>query len=105
MNNLRKKSMAAKPASLPSAAVTAIGVIWGLLEQGKPEQAYQLAAGCVSCWPNQPSLRLLHGLCKAELGEAPLPDSLLNDPELKSNPQFHALMQMVQKRVLAVLSD
>ncbi|MFB9288445.1 hypothetical protein ACFFTM_08755 [Pseudoduganella plicata] len=47
----------------------AVGLIWGHLNAQQPEQAYDLACGCLQLWPGERSLSLMAAYAAAELAE------------------------------------
>lgn len=47
----------------------AVGLIWGHLNAQQPEQAYDLARGCLQLWPGDRSLSLMAAYAAAELAE------------------------------------
>lgn len=52
--------------------LTAVGLIWGWLEQGQTDQALVLVQGCLQCWPDQAILKLLEQQCLVCLNQ-PVP--------------------------------
>jgi len=47
----------------------AIGLVWGHLNAQQPEEAYDLARGCLQLWPAERSLCLMAAYAAAELAE------------------------------------
>lgn len=47
---------------------TAVGLVWGWLEQGQTTQALSLVRACRACWADQAVLQLLHNHCLLVLG-------------------------------------
>jgi hypothetical protein len=50
------------------ALLTAVGLIWGWLEQDLPQQALILVKACLVRWPEESVLHLLHRQCLTLLG-------------------------------------
>ncbi len=57
--------MSANATQAPDAEslLTAVGLAWGWLEQGEPENALMLVQGCLQCWPKEAILELLERYC------------------------------------------
>lgn len=47
----------------------AVGLVWGHLHAQQPEDAYLLATGCQSLWPDDPGLALLAAYAATEVDE------------------------------------
>jgi len=47
----------------------AVGLVWGHLNAQQPEDAYDLARGCLQLWPGERSLSLMAAYAAAELAE------------------------------------
>jgi hypothetical protein len=47
----------------------AIGLVWGHLNAQQPEEAYDLARGCLQLWPGERSLSLMAAYAAVELAE------------------------------------
>lgn len=47
----------------------AVGLVWGHLHAQQPDDAYQLATGCLQLWPGERSLSLMAAYAAAELAE------------------------------------
>lgn len=78
------------------ALTTAVGLVWGWLDQGDPAQALTLVRGCLACWPGQAVLHLLHRHCLVELGQ-PLPTEPVPGAS-KMPPAWAALQDKLQAR-------
>jgi hypothetical protein len=71
--------------SMPDELALAIGLVWGHLNACQFEEAYDLAQGCLSVWPEEKRLILMSAYAAVELLE-PLDDatrSLLRGAECK----------------------
>jgi hypothetical protein len=55
--------MAIQPPPDAESLLTAVGLAWGWLDQGAPEQALVLVQGCLQCWPKEAILELLEWHC------------------------------------------
>jgi hypothetical protein len=73
---------------------TAIGLIWGLVEQRQPEQALVLLEGCRSCWPGQATLELLQQICLAACFRPAQPSMV----EVFKNPEWAPVLQILKNR-------
>lgn len=60
-------SATTSPAPDADSLVTAVGLVWGWLEQGQADQALVLVRGCIQCWPEQAVLHLLEQQCLLSL--------------------------------------
>lgn len=47
----------------------AVGLVWGHLNAQQPEEAYELARGCLQLWPDDRGLTLMAAYAAAELAE------------------------------------
>jgi hypothetical protein len=80
--------------ALPIAGLeTAIGLVWGLVEQRQNDKALTLIEGCLSCWPAQETLLLLQQLCTTASGK-PLQKIGLET----ALPQWAPLMKILKNR-------
>jgi hypothetical protein len=77
---MRKKIAADTQA--PPALQTAVGLVWGMMDQGQHETALVLLEACQSCWPEQPVVTLLEQTCLLAAGKPMQPYQLdhLNAP-------------------------
>jgi hypothetical protein len=64
-----KKKIASGDLPVPSTLQTAVGLVWGLIDQGQHENAMVLLEGCQSCWPEQPVVALLEQTCLLAVGK------------------------------------
>ena len=85
-----------RPPQDTGALSTAIGLVWGWLDQGDPQQALTLLRGCMACWPEHAVLHLLHRHCLVELG-LPLPAGPMPGGS-KMPPAWAALQEKLQAR-------
>jgi hypothetical protein len=61
---------------MPEELALAIGLVWGHLNAGQFEEAYDLAQGCMRVWPTESRLTLMSAYAAVELLE-PLDDETL----------------------------
>ncbi|WUR13070.1 hypothetical protein E7V67_025835 [[Empedobacter] haloabium] len=57
------------PEPLRDELATATGLIWGHLNAQQPEDAYELARGCLQLWPEDRGLVLMAAYAAVELAE------------------------------------
>jgi hypothetical protein len=75
---------------------TAVGLMWGWLEQENPQQALTLVKACLLCWPESPVLHLIHCQCLALLGLPwPRERTLL---DLHAPPEWSILIKRLEMR-------
>ncbi|WEF32221.1 hypothetical protein [Pseudoduganella chitinolytica] len=63
---MRKKPV---PEPLRDELTVATGLIWGHLNAQQPEEAYELARGCLQLWPDNRALALMAAYAAVELAE------------------------------------
>ncbi|MDY7572703.1 hypothetical protein [Actimicrobium sp. CCI2.3] len=65
-----------KRVTFPPEALLAIGLVWGHLNTGQLEDAYQLACGCAALWPEDQRFALMASYAAVELA-APLEEFMV----------------------------
>ena len=86
----------ANPTADSESLLTAVGLIWGWLDQDSPEQALTLVNACLVRWPDQPVLHLLNRQCLVLLG-LPWPDEV-NEALLHPPIGWSALIEKLESR-------
>jgi hypothetical protein len=79
----------------------AIGLVWGHLNAQQPEEAYDLARGCLQLWPAERSLTLMAAYAAAELAEpvdlAALRSQPVTDPARAADEA--AWIALIERRI------
>lgn len=92
------------PEPLRDELAVATGLIWGHLNAQQPEQAYELARGCLQLWPGDRGLILMAAYAAVELAEpvdlAALRRDASADPARAADEQ--AWIALIERRAGAV---